>query len=76
MRQRRLLELVKYYDFKILYHRGKVNVVANAMSRRRNGRVSALTIIGAPLQKGIINTGIELVIEGLANLTLQSSLLE
>ena len=34
MRQRRWLELVKDYDVEILYHPGKVNVVANALSRK------------------------------------------
>ncbi|XP_038887208.1 uncharacterized protein LOC120077398 [Benincasa hispida] len=34
MRQRRWLELVKDYDCEILYHPGKVNVVANALSRK------------------------------------------
>ncbi|TYK01620.1 pol protein [Cucumis melo var. makuwa] len=34
MRQRRWLELVKYYDCEILYHPGKANVVANALSRK------------------------------------------
>ncbi|TYK12237.1 pol protein [Cucumis melo var. makuwa] len=34
MRQRRWLELVKDYDCEILYHPGKANVVANALSRK------------------------------------------
>ncbi|KAL0537325.1 hypothetical protein IC582_026302 [Cucumis melo] len=34
MRQRRLLELVKDYDCEVLYHPGKANVVANALSRK------------------------------------------
>ena len=32
MRQRRWLELLKYYDFSIEYHPGKANVVADALS--------------------------------------------
>ncbi|KAL0540204.1 hypothetical protein IC582_024437 [Cucumis melo] len=35
MRQRRWLELVKDYDCEILYHPGKANVVADALSRKR-----------------------------------------
>ncbi|CAA0841697.1 Uncharacterized mitochondrial protein AtMg00860, partial [Striga hermonthica] len=34
MRQRHWLELVKYYDCTIQYHPGKVNVVADALSRK------------------------------------------
>ncbi|KAL4020622.1 hypothetical protein IC575_019403 [Cucumis melo] len=36
MRQRRWLELVKDYDCEILYHPGKANVVADALSRKSN----------------------------------------
>ncbi|TYK18694.1 ty3-gypsy retrotransposon protein [Cucumis melo var. makuwa] len=35
MRQRRWLELVKDYDCEILYHLGKANVVADALSRKK-----------------------------------------
>ncbi|KAG0496536.1 hypothetical protein HPP92_001076 [Vanilla planifolia] len=34
LRQRRWLEFIKDYDLKILYHPGKANVVADALSRR------------------------------------------
>ncbi|KAL8104955.1 hypothetical protein AgCh_028933 [Apium graveolens] len=34
MRQRRWLEIIKDYDCEILYHPGKANVVANALSRK------------------------------------------
>ena len=34
MRQKRWLDMVKDYDFKILYHSGKANVVANTLLRR------------------------------------------
>ncbi|CAH1425868.1 unnamed protein product [Lactuca virosa] len=37
MRQRMLLDVVKDYDCKILYHPGKANVVADALSRRAEG---------------------------------------
>nr|KAJ0187438.1 hypothetical protein LSAT_V11C900490520 [Lactuca sativa] len=36
MRQRRWLELLKDYDCEILYHPGKANVVADALSRKVN----------------------------------------
>ena len=34
MRQRRWLELIKNYDLEIVYHAGKANVVADALSRK------------------------------------------
>ena len=76
MRQRRWLELVKDYDCEILYHPGKANVVADALSRRSHGTVASLKMIEAPLQKEIVKAGIEIVVGKLANLTVQSDLLE
>jgi hypothetical protein len=35
LRQQRWLELIKDYDLEINYHLGKVNVVADALSRRK-----------------------------------------
>jgi len=35
MRQRRWVEYLKDYDFELLYHPGKANVVADARSRKR-----------------------------------------
>jgi hypothetical protein len=40
MRQRRWLELLKDYDCYILYHPGKANEVADALSRNSQGEVS------------------------------------
>jgi hypothetical protein len=39
MRQRRRLELIKDYDCRIMYHSGKANVVADALSRKSCGKV-------------------------------------
>jgi hypothetical protein len=35
LRQRRWLELIKDYDLGIIYHPGKANVVADALSRKK-----------------------------------------
>ena len=35
MRQRRWMEYLKDYDFELLYHPGKANVVADALSQKR-----------------------------------------
>jgi len=34
MRQRRWIEFLKDYDFELLYHPGKANVVADALIRK------------------------------------------
>jgi hypothetical protein len=36
LRQRRWLELIKYYDVGINYHPGKVNVVADTLSHKKH----------------------------------------
>ena len=41
MRQRRWIEFLKDYDFQLIYHPGKENVVANALSRKKNTNVVA-----------------------------------
>ena len=43
MRQRRWLELVKDYDCEILYHPGKANVVADALSRKTSHSAALLS---------------------------------
>jgi len=35
MRQRKWMEYLKDYDFKLLYHLGKANVVADTLSRKK-----------------------------------------
>nr|GEV08929.1 putative reverse transcriptase domain-containing protein [Tanacetum cinerariifolium] len=59
MRQRCLLELLSDYDCEIRYHPGKVNVVADALSRKERSkrlRVRALVMtIGLNLPKQILS---------------------
>ncbi|GKG30847.1 hypothetical protein Tco_0423335, partial [Tanacetum coccineum] len=63
MRQHRWLELLSDYDCEIHYHPGKVNVVADALSRKERIkplRVRALVMtIGLNLPKRILNTQAE-----------------
>ena len=42
LRQRRWLELMKDYDLEILYHPGKANVVADALSRKSQGNLATM----------------------------------
>ncbi|GJU13079.1 putative reverse transcriptase domain-containing protein [Tanacetum coccineum] len=63
MRQRRWLELLSDYDCEIRYHPGKVNVVANALSKKERIkplRVRSLVMtIGLDLPKQILNAQTE-----------------
>ncbi|KAJ1684802.1 hypothetical protein LUZ63_016192 [Rhynchospora breviuscula] len=42
LRQRRWLELMKDYDMELVYHPGKSNVVADALSRKNHGNLATL----------------------------------
>ena len=42
MRQRQWLDLIKAYDLEILYHPGKANVVADALSWKKQMSIAAL----------------------------------
>ncbi|KAJ8760530.1 hypothetical protein K2173_015197 [Erythroxylum novogranatense] len=44
LRQRRWIELLKDYDCQILYHPGKANVVADALSRKSMGSLHHISI--------------------------------
>ena len=49
LRQRRWLELLKDYDCDILYHPGKANVVADALSRKSSGSLAHISVEKRPL---------------------------
>ena len=42
MRQRRWMEFLEDYDFTLDYHPNKVNVVANALSRKSRGALACI----------------------------------
>ncbi|KAL0561469.1 hypothetical protein IC582_001897 [Cucumis melo] len=77
MRQRRWLELVKDYDCEILYHPGKANVVADALSRKVS-HSTALITRQAPLHRDLeraeIAVSVGAVTMQLAQLTVQPTL--
>ena len=51
LRQRRWLELLKDYDCSILYHPGKANVVADALSRKSVGSLAHISTERRPIIK-------------------------
>ncbi|KAA0047197.1 reverse transcriptase [Cucumis melo var. makuwa] len=77
MRQRRWLQLVKDYDCEILYHSGKANVVADALSRKVS-HSAALITRQAPLHRDLeraeIAVSVGAVTMQLAQLTVQPTL--
>jgi len=81
LRQRRWLELLKDYDLTILYHPGKANVVADALSRKSMGSLARFTAEERPTVmdiQALANRGVRIdhTLPGrlLAGLVAQSSL--
>ncbi|KAD4180494.1 hypothetical protein E3N88_29085 [Mikania micrantha] len=54
MRQRRWLELLKDYDCEILYHPGKANVVADALSRKEECEPIKVKVMKLVITSGLI----------------------
>jgi hypothetical protein len=80
MRQRRWLELIKYYDCSINYHPGKANVVTDALSRKSSGFSGALLTTQKEIINDLERMGIEVVMGHfgayLASLSVQPTLIE
>ena len=78
MRQRRWLELIKDNDLEILYHPEKANVVANALSRKKQVDVVAMITSRKEIVEDLQRMEIEVVVGDvearLANLRLQPTL--
>jgi len=64
MRQRRWLELVKDYDTELIYHEGKANVVADALSRKTSHSLNALSTLPDELAAEFRKLEIRFVGEG------------
>ena len=62
MRQRRWIELLKDYDYQILYHLEKANVVTDALSRKSIGSLAHV----AEQKKEIVKELCKLFSEGLS----------
>ena len=60
LRQRRWMKLLKDYDYTIDYHPGKVNVVADALSRKSTYSVAYMQTIQLPLMVELRELGVEL----------------
>ncbi|KAI5312359.1 hypothetical protein L3X38_041532 [Prunus dulcis] len=60
MRQRRWIELIKYYDCTIDYHPDQANVVADALSRKPCGSPTHLRMAYLPLLVELRKYGVEL----------------
>ncbi|KAL5558610.1 hypothetical protein UlMin_034821 [Ulmus minor] len=76
MRQRRWLELVKDYDCEILYHPGKANCVADALSRKSTATVMSIRLMPEMLQKDIQELDMEIISGQLSTLTLQPTIFD
>ena len=76
MRQRRWLELVKDYDCEILYHPGKANRVADALSRKSSVKIMSIQAMPDMLQHEIRKLELEIISGQLSTLNLQPTVFD
>ena len=77
LRQRRWIEYLKDYDFQILYHPGKVNVVADALSwKGKVDKGQQLARFWAMSAEGVAINPVERLIRLLANLVISNELVD
>ena len=62
MRQRRWLQLIKYYDLKILYHPRKANVVAEALRRKKQVDVATMITSRREIVEDLRRMDVEVVL--------------
>jgi hypothetical protein len=80
MRQKRWLKLIKDYNYKINYHPGRANVVADALSRKSSIKLATLSISQLQLIMEVERLKLEVVTRDspvlLSSMVIQSILLE
>jgi hypothetical protein len=77
MRQRRWLELIKYYELEIHYHPGKANVVADALSRKASSHCLTVRTPDTTLCQEMEKLNLEMIQHGtLTQLRIESVLLQ
>jgi hypothetical protein len=68
MRQRLWLELIKDYDLEVHYHRGKANVVADALSRKAHCHCLSIEVFSETLCYQMRKLNLEIIPQGSLNL--------